>query len=103
MISTFKEAPNGTYYCSNCRMRFERPQASCSYCNALVTNYEELMARPTINTDSPVYETLPSPSGVSRGQRASTNLLIDDFFYSDDLKTALKEYMEDLTNETILH
>ena len=93
MVSTFKENPNGGFYCSECRMSFGEPYASCPYCNSLITNFEDLIVRANLPTNPPAYETLSSPSGVSRGQRAKT-LCIDDFFYSDDLKTALKEYME---------
>ena len=44
MTTTFKEGTNG-FYCTECRMSFAEPQATCPYCGSIVTNYEDIMIR----------------------------------------------------------
>ena len=33
------------YRCSNCRMMFKEPLASCPFCHAVMANYEELIVK----------------------------------------------------------
>lgn len=65
MIGTFKEKPNGGYYCSECRMSFAEPEPFCPYCGSLISNCEELIVRanPDINPES--YGTLYAEDSVA--------------------------------------
>lgn len=62
MTTTFKEDTNG-FYCAECRMSFDEPQAACPYCGSLVSNYEELLTNFIIEQ---LTEELQYESNVSR-------------------------------------
>lgn len=55
MVSIFKEKPDGSYYCSECRMSFPEPLATCPYCGSWCSNYETLISRPNLDIDSEDY------------------------------------------------
>ena len=42
MVAKLKEK-NSVYYCSNCRMRQYKLEPTCFFCEALFSNYEEVM------------------------------------------------------------
>ncbi len=45
MIAELKEAPDGTYYCSNCHMRMRADEAYCKFCGYEWSNWEEVQNR----------------------------------------------------------
>lgn len=50
MISTFKEKPQGGFYCSECRISFGEISETCPFCGSIISNYEELLTRPNPDT-----------------------------------------------------
>lgn len=45
MITTFKESPSGSFYCTECRMAFGEPYTTCPYCGSIVSNYQTLISQ----------------------------------------------------------
>jgi predicted amidophosphoribosyltransferase len=45
MVAELKEAPDGTWYCSNCRMRANVDETYCPFCGYEWSNWEEIQHR----------------------------------------------------------
>lgn len=105
MVTTFKENSSGGYYCAECRMSFGEPQATCPYCGSFVTNYEEIVSRPNLDTYATggiiSYDDVP----ILRGTRVNA-LCYDDYIGDEldhDLLKKIVEIVRKKENESNIH
>ena len=96
MTTTFKEGANG-FYCTECRMSFAEPQATCPYCGSLVSNYEELLTNSIVNKFIGDITSSPPPQEI-RGLRRKAGIIED--YPMIDPEILLKKLKErELQNE----
>jgi len=45
MVGTLKETPDGTFYCSECRIKMKEPLEVCPFCESIMSNWMEVIIK----------------------------------------------------------